>query len=263
MATGDGPNEDERGAKWIQNPDIWMVILTAILMLVGIYTAWVFHKQFGEMSTQTKILSGQAKQAHDDSVAADEKARLQLDLAGKQVKAAQQSATAIQRQMRQDQRAWLQVRLSLPDTLAENQPVTGLSQLTNIGRTPAAKKVINEMVIEMVPNGSQPEFKYNYIPRLTETVGVILPNLPPENSTPQLFHRKENSDIPEPTLLTHDDILNLTSGRAYLVIHSRVRYYDVFGASHWIKSCAWKPYSTSNHLFTVGKCTAYQDVDSN
>jgi hypothetical protein len=47
--------EKKERSKWGHNPDSWMVILTALLMVVGIYTAWVFHRQFCEMQKQTEV----------------------------------------------------------------------------------------------------------------------------------------------------------------------------------------------------------------
>src|SRR5260370_23967605 len=136
MPIEDGFNKQEKEARWGNNPDTWMVALTAVLMLVGVGTAFVFYGQFSEMSAQTKILSAQAKQAHDDSIDADVKAKGQLDLVAKQVKAAQESVIAIQRQMRQDQRAWINIEFGTFHWAANERlgvPMT----LINTGKTPA------------------------------------------------------------------------------------------------------------------------------
>jgi len=53
--------EPHNAERWFQSPDWHMVWITALLFIVGVYTAWVFHKQFTEMQTQTGILNGQAK----------------------------------------------------------------------------------------------------------------------------------------------------------------------------------------------------------
>lgn len=100
--TNPNPQESER---WFRAPDWWMVILTALTVAVAGITLRVFWKQFKEMQTQTGLLNAQAQQAAQDSVEASQKVEEQLRLTARQAKSAEDSVKAIQRQMRQDQRA--------------------------------------------------------------------------------------------------------------------------------------------------------------
>jgi len=86
-----------------------MVMLTGLLMVIGIGTAWIFYRQFCEMSKQTAILNTQAKQAAADSIVSEGHTREQIGIAQKQADAAQKSVEALQEQMRVDQRAWIGV----------------------------------------------------------------------------------------------------------------------------------------------------------
>src|ERR1700675_211091 len=65
--------EIKKSEPWFKNPDWHMVWITVLLFAVGVYTAWVFHRQFREMQTQTGILNTQAQQAAADSVEASKK----------------------------------------------------------------------------------------------------------------------------------------------------------------------------------------------
>ncbi len=60
----------------------------------------------------------------------------QLPIAETQAKAAQDSVKAIQRQMRQDQRAWLKISFAT-SPLQDNAPIPIMSELINMGKTPA------------------------------------------------------------------------------------------------------------------------------
>lgn len=82
-----------------------MVWLTVLMFVVGLGTAIIFYRQFGQMKGQASILNDQAKQAAADSIEAGKRVEQQLHLAAQQVQAAQNSVKAIQQQMRQDQRA--------------------------------------------------------------------------------------------------------------------------------------------------------------
>jgi hypothetical protein len=66
----------------------WLTLGGVILALV---TGYIFYRQFREMSTQTGILSQQAKTAHDDSVDAGRKADAQIVALHGQVATAQEA----------------------------------------------------------------------------------------------------------------------------------------------------------------------------
>ena len=133
---------DDRTTKWGRNPDTLMVILTGLLMVIGIVTAWIFYGQFRQMSIQTGILNTQAQQAAADSVEASKKTEAQLAIAQQQVKAAQNSVEAIQHSLEVQQRAW--VGLSRPIVPTSFQLIPRISvqveiPLKNFGHSPAMK----------------------------------------------------------------------------------------------------------------------------
>jgi len=67
VPTNTNGQPEDTESPWFRNPDWWMVILTALTLLVAAITLRVFWRQFREMQTQTGILSGQAQQATSDS----------------------------------------------------------------------------------------------------------------------------------------------------------------------------------------------------
>jgi len=74
----DSRSTPKRHIRWFCKPDWHMVWLTGLLFIVGIVTAIIFYRQFGEMKEQTRILNEQAKQAAADSVEAGRRVEKQL-----------------------------------------------------------------------------------------------------------------------------------------------------------------------------------------
>jgi hypothetical protein len=144
--------------------------------LLAIVSAVLFYDQFREMATQSDMLDIGARQARRDSAIADIKTQAQLKLAGHQVKAAQDSVKAIQRQMRQDQRAWIE--LDTPDSpkmLVGKNPSINIV-VTNLGKT-AARNLYVEIIVQPRRRDSPPVISYeNGIPRSRSTVGALFPN---------------------------------------------------------------------------------------
>lgn len=93
-ARGASDGEREGNGKWFSNPDWYMVIFTGLLVFVGIVTIWFFYRQFGEMTTQTKILSTQAQQAASDSIESAKKVERQLRISEEQARTIQDGVAA-------------------------------------------------------------------------------------------------------------------------------------------------------------------------
>lgn len=247
-------------SRWFHTPDWHMVWLTGLLFVVGIVTAWIFYRQFSEMKTQTGILNDQAKQAAADSIEAGKRVERQLDLAGKQVKAAQDSVNAIKQQMRQDQRAWMSVAVTgapvpgakqgtITFKIAENRPIEIPLQLMDIGKT-SARSVEAVFFVEVVKNGQLP--RLDSPRKMAESgfsSGILYPNIPYESSAfrGRPIDRAEQED--------------LIAGRAYIAVHGRVDFRDVFKVRHWTKFCLWVP--LANAQYTSRECAQYNNVDNN
>ncbi len=149
---------------WFKNPDWHMVWITVLLFIVGVYTAYVFHRQFKEMQTQTAILNSQAQQAASDSVEAANRVEKQLAIAKQQAKAAQDSVGAIsgqariaEQQLELSERPWIKVKNSIVSPLtfdvggrAGGVPVATMTiddTMENVGQTVAVDVLSWEDVI--------------------------------------------------------------------------------------------------------------------
>jgi hypothetical protein len=239
-------------------PDWWILICAGVLIAVGVATAVIFYEQFREMGRQTRILNIQAQQAAADAIEANKQIQEQLRIARQQAQAAQDSAEAIRRQMRIDQRAWISVAVSFPQEFKENTTIFGFAHITNSGKTPA-KNILGQFVIEKVRNGESPSFTYSSTARTIATQGSLFPNA--SNDVPVEWVRAiPRTSNMEPILLGPTDIADLRAGRIVFVIHGRIDYKDVFGMSHWIKACGG---TSTPGSYTAKKCTDYNDLDNN
>lgn len=257
------PNPDQQESdKWFHNPDWYMVGLTVLLFVVGIYTAWIFHGQFKEMQTQTGILNTQAAQAAADSIEAGKRVERQLDLAGKQVKAAQDSAKGIQKQIQQDQRAWIDVGFG-QFQWGLNEPVSIPVILTNVGKTPAMKfRAV--IIVEVLKITESPNLSDKFsVPAVTDSAGIMTPHtiITLKGQTLKI----DPTDKAKATSwnLGETDKLKLETGKAYWVAHGMIRYYDIFKNPHWRKFCSFGSPSTTTILMPTGACSEYNSADNN
>src|SRR5229473_4605722 len=78
-----------------------------------------------------------------------------------------------------DQRPWIVPTVQMTERVFEQQPVTGFINLSNSGKTPAAK-IHGEFVIEGLKIGESPRFKYEDVSRTIDYTGIIYPNAAPE-----------------------------------------------------------------------------------
>jgi hypothetical protein len=265
--------EIERQMSRFERVTISLAIVGTILALG---TAVVFYDQFAEMATQTDLLNIAAKQSRRDSAETSIKLEHQLGITQQQATAAQDqviaardSVKAIQRQMRQDQRPWIEVVDKAGQiSITEGQPLVWATGIANVGKT-AARSVMHVSFIEIVQNGSNPKFvkDTDHLPRnrafSRDFIGAMFP------SHPMIYSDVARGRIVPGTkiatefgMVTKSEVDSLNAGLSYIAIHGFVSYYDIFNVHHWTKFCFWH-YVLGGPEYTAGGCTAYNSVDNN
>jgi len=253
---------DDRNTKWGHNPDTWMVILTGLLMLIGIGTAWIFYRQFREMSIQTGILNTQAQQAAADSVEASKKTDRQLDIAQQQAKAVQSSVEAIRHSLEVQQRAWVGLSKPIVPTSFQLTPrisVQAEIPLKNFGHSPAMKVVANLMPV------THTEI-HKMAPHACDLVLRFVNGTIPKNQLqgPQIKRGFMLSPQEEHSLLigTGDDVIDPASVDT-LYFLGCIGYRDQFGHTRTTHFCVETPWLAKD--FKVGQelipCSVYTDAN--
>lgn len=255
---------------WYAIPDWYIVILTALLVVVGAVTFRVFYRQFKEMATQTGILNGQAQQAAADSVEAAKRVERQLEFArqqaeatGKQAKASQDGVYAVKRQMRQDQRAWIKVEINQCVPESANHPYAPPVEITNIGKT-AAREVNTQIIVQLLGKDEVPALTFDV--NRAQTIaysGIIFPNI-----KPAIYPAQWVLDLPgfhhfKVGVLSIGDVDDLTFGRKYFAVYARIMYLDVFGTHHWTHFCTTSVWTPDKGGRRLGECAAFNNVDNN
>jgi len=254
------PNaKPEASDPWFKNPDWHMVWVTVLLFAVGVYTAWVFHRQFMEMQSQTKILNDQAKQAAADSIESAKRVEQQLAVADEQAKATESSVKVLQRQMRQDQRAWIKLTSPEPLGTGAGYPIEAKIHMLNTGKTPALD-YIGESIIKVFPINRETVFDYTNPDHGHSTGGILYPS-DPRDMEAAMYAKEAWARTPQPDklLLSAQELGAFTAGKSYIVVYSRVTYYDIFGVKHWTHFCNWTSYKPA----PAKKCSEYNRVDNN
>lgn len=195
--------------------------------------------QVQEMATQTQILSSQAITSVADSVSSD-------SIGQKQIEALQDEVTAIQRSMRQDQRAWISYEVATLD-MPNGVPPVGSPFLIrisfkNIGKS-AALKTRTCTVGAFLPKDRLPTF---------ECTGQFIQSgtLFPGSST--------FSDLVGATHIQQTDRDKIMSDTFNMWVYGRFEYTDVFHVQHWLNFC--------NRLLSGGGyavCDKHTEVDEN
>ncbi|MGB8802707.1 MAG: hypothetical protein WCC97_18665 [Candidatus Acidiferrales bacterium] len=241
--------------------DRCMILLTFGILLVAAVTAIILSSQFNTMSEQTQILGTQAEGDAVSGAFSAVQIQKQLSIAQKQAQAAQDSVQAIQRQMTQDQRAWItttlgQWHISQDNTTKEAVVYVPIT-VTNTGKTPA-KHIFTAAAVEYVQNGKAPTFSYD-VPGRTNAVAVLFPT----------NHSDFDGELLRAISPTETDIRKLSEeeykainrGAAYLAIYGQVSYLDVFKVRHWVKFCSFSNPPPGTTLTARG-CTNYNDIDN-
>ena len=165
-----------------------------------------------------------------------------------------------------DQRPWI-VMTGGPITYPRNP--NGLPTLTmhmaisNIGKTPASK-ISTSVVVSIVRNGESPSFRYAYVPRSTDSTGIIFPNTPYPLDVYLLQKIKDKPDKGEIRYLSNPEFEQLTKGETYVAIYGLALYDDAYGVHRWTRYCTFAAL-TPSHIDVTGAqaCTDYNAADNN
>lgn len=239
-----------------------MIWLTAGIVGVAVVTAFILIRQANVMQGQLDEMKGAGEQTDrliilnagqmGNAAKIAKSAQIQAD-------AAQANVKAIQRQMRQDQRAWIGVELTSDPTpnakqgtatvsVTENQPIGIPLRFTNTGKT-AARHVEAIFFVEVVKNGQVPLLNSKKKAESGFSAGIVYPSI--------------HSDIAAFRIrpATRTEQQDLISGQAYIAVYGRVDYRDVFKVPHWNKFCLWIPFASIG--YTSRECAQYNNVDDN
>jgi hypothetical protein len=180
----------------------------------------------------------------------------------------QRQIAAIQRQMRQEQRAWLtSVRDQFQWTIGS--PIVFPGHITNIGKTPAKHLGMWSTAIVLGRNDI-PEFVYSAgtgHPAVRLESAILFPDAPPMQFQTPAF--KKGTRTGERVIMTKDLFSEISSGKYFIVMHGKINYEDIFGAPHWQTFCNFFPANVGDLKAgetlprVVDACQKYNDVDAN
>jgi hypothetical protein len=231
----------------------WAGVAAAAITGVFIYS------QFKIMSDQTQILGTQTINGSLDSIEAGRRIEKQLAIAQQQTNAAQDSVKAIQRQMRQDQRAWIDIALG-NFQWSLNAPVAVPVVITNMGKTPAQKfRAI--VVVEVLKIDKSPDLGSTLkVPAVSDTAGIMTPRSVATLTGETLMVDPSDKKKVVPWILDEARKLDLESGNTYWVARGMIWYDDIFKTPHWRKFCTFGSPKIGIQLPT-GACSQYNRVD--
>jgi hypothetical protein len=260
------PNVEPR-EQWFKNPDWYMVVLTALIFVVGIITGIVFYRQFKEMGRQTEILRKQAADAETASKDARDEFKEQINTAKGQVRAAQDSVSAITKQMRQDQRAWLKSEITFGH-ITPRTPIENVIRFTNIGKT-LSLRTFAVGFVEIVDRLKAPSL-YR-VGRSQSDAWLTQGSLYPSEFADFVISRTDLAFKKSPTKeraryvrMTDEEAAKYNIGENYIATYGRATYRDIFGVSHYTNFCFWQGnMSTRKYFFGAEKCAEYDTSDNN
>jgi hypothetical protein len=256
IAKGDelAPFEKEtlRVAKQTYRLTLWAIVIAA----VG--AAFVLE-QLQQMTWNNQILAGQSESAVAGAVESERNTRAQIN-------AMQDQVDAIKRQMRQDQRPYIEVILGGPGPDKEfgiNMPNNVLHlplKMTVLGKTPA-KHVHGRLFLEVVKVNQDPLLEKNTAPALDTFSGIVFPNVPQEVHAIRMKAKRGNK-LGEFDLAKDSEASDLLAYRSYLAAYGTYTYDDAFNIQHWTKFCVTF-HAKSPVEYPIPGCVRYNDVDNN
>ncbi len=227
-------------------------IFNSIVAVSGAVTVAVLVYQAYVMQSSLTVARNSADAATRGAVAA-----------GRAADSAKQSADISEKTMRLDQRAWINASISQAP-LIDGQPIKMPLKLVNTGKTPAVN-VDGVIVVNLLSQNEQPDFAYRTgHPRLRFEGGTFLPGIPSDYLLPVLPKHLALEKPLNPILCTPEIRQNIENGSAYIVVHGKVTYDDIFGISHWLTFCTYShnvPGLPTQP--TASTCGKYNDVDRN
>lgn len=237
------------------------VIISCIAAVFVCAQWWEMHAGGKDTNALAEAAKKQAEKA--DTISESMKQAVQQLTATatatqKQVGAAQDSVKAIQRQMRQDQRAWLTPTCETKATLRDGQPIGQLCYYTNTGKTPA-KRIKAQFMMKIVREDDVGMFDY---PKKVVTRSDVNALFPPQRE-PLGIYLYVPDRYPEQVLYTDPTKTLFLNGTIMFMVYGEITYNDIFGIRHWIHYCT-TTYAPITHLTKprISKaCSDYNDTD--
>jgi hypothetical protein len=160
---------------------------------------------------------------------------------------------------RREQRAWINISLG-QITWNEGEPIYAAITVANVGKTPA-KNYFLHAVIRLVPNNLEAEevlssFPYQGIPHFQSFAGIMTSGATHTGTATSL---DQNSN---PRILSKEELSEMDTGKAFIVVYAEVKYQDIFGVDHWTRSCVYTK-DPNVHAVYASKCAPYDDIDNN
>jgi hypothetical protein len=205
--------------KWTEK---WTVFLTVLIAVAAFWSAWVFQ---GQLTVATK----QAEAASADARSSRRHAREQLSIAQQQVKTSQDNITAIQEQMRQDQRAWVGMAPFQVNPDFTDKKLDFTFAFTNTGKSPAID-VIPCSEASIIPTQSWKEaYDLAFNPLVIEN---CISHAGPSTLMPSGLGVIRHIFISKP-----DESVAIAQNRALVYVHGWIKYKDIFKKPHEVTFC--------------------------
>jgi hypothetical protein len=259
----DAPKSDKCKKHWIDYTKLGLEILGFIVLCIYAYFT-------------IRIYCANQKAANAASEALAE-VRKQTGFAATSAKAAQDNVSAVQAQMRQDQRPW--VKIGFPPngptsdpskpmakmTLESGKPIAVPLRFINTGKTPA-RMVESDILVEIARHGERMRFPVEPHEPLTKRARTTVGNhmetgvLFPDQFTEAVVTRarREDNGSLGPRPLTFSEAKDLIEHETLIYVYGRINYSDGFGVLHWTKFCKALSDEPMNP-----ECAEYNAVDSN
>lgn len=220
-----------------------VAVLMSLLAAVFVCLQWVeMHTGATDTHTLAEAAKKQAEKMDTMSTAADkiraasenmvtqeqriaDNAQKALDASNRQSKL---SLDAAIRQFHQDQRAWVNVVRESMDEIKEEKPISFKVDITNSGRTPARKAIIESYVTVAdhdIP--SEDELMRGAQQETPNSVGVLAPGV----------------SFSAPSEITTGAVLPVKAklgSSGYIYIWGKITYQDVFTRKHETEYCGYR-----------------------
>jgi hypothetical protein len=153
---------------------------------------------------------------------------------------------------RMDERAWLNIEGKFPDTVQERDSIVSQVRMENTGKTPG-KQIKAEYVVLVLKSTDPITFDYVDPRHSNDFVGILAPK---EFSLSPVVEFDSELNV---VSFTKNQAEDLMSGRSYLAVYGRGKYFDAFRDPHWFHFCKWKSYF-KGASYNARSCVAYNDT---
>jgi hypothetical protein len=237
--------------------DYLTVGLTLVVAFAAFWSAFIFQ---GQLS----VARQQASDAADDARSSRRHVRQQIALAQIEAKAAQDNVTAVQDQMRLEQRAWMTLS-GTRNQIEIGKPIVMGFNLRNTGKTPA-KRIYSVFRLEILNDSDEPTFDYSDKELTFWSIDNIeMPNEPTPEIGVTSLSRTPGINTPHAAILSQDLFDKYRNGQIWFATVGKISYEDAFGRTHWLNMCSYKTTARDQSLFSspVGAkaCGKYNDTD--